>query len=243
MIYQSVLGGVVSALAAESIDNTSKQAWQKLYNSADEDEGGDLVALARSSGVNAIDRMQVDCWVAARLHHVLEQGHWSALVAKYCTHKARKVQALVALQALVTTPAPKLFLYKALTAWAIPQLRGVRPKVLTSVSVSVPLHAPAWRREAMVNAAVAAGRVQVEKDNSRSADMIVLKDSFYDMNTWDLEGRPESTRRRWRADINEKLDGLVADAMECAEQILLAEGLLMESAVVGEELLMISGRQ
>lgn len=45
MIYQSVLGAVVSALAAEAIDTTSKQAWQKLYNSADEGEGGDLATL------------------------------------------------------------------------------------------------------------------------------------------------------------------------------------------------------
>lgn len=166
MIYPGVLNAVVSALAAEAIDNTSKQAWQKLYNSADEEEGGDLATLVRSRGVDAIDRIQVDCWVSARLHSRLEPKHWNALVAKYSTHKARKVQSLSALQALISTPAPKLFLYKAITAWAIPQLKGARSKVAKSVSVEIPLDAPEWRRESMVKAAVAAGQAKARKDES-----------------------------------------------------------------------------
>lgn len=230
MIYPSILNAVVSALAVEAIDNTSKQAWQKLYNSADEEEGGDLASLVRSRSADAIDRTQVDCWVSARLHHGLEPKHWDALVAKYSTHKGIKVQAIGALQSIIVTPAPKLFVFKAVTVWAIPQLKGARPKVVSSVSVEIPLDAPAWRRDAMVKAAVAAGHAKAKKDNSRSADRIALKDSFYDMNTWDLEAHPESTRRRWRAGINEKLDAVVADAMECAERILLAEGLLLGCA-------------
>ncbi|MEW7854776.1 hypothetical protein AB2M95_02615 [Pseudomonas chlororaphis] len=230
MIYPGVLNAVVSALAAEAIDNTSKQAWQKLYNSADEEEGGDLATLVRSRGVDTIDRTQVDCWVSARLHSRLDPKHWNALVAKYSTHKARKVQALSALQALISTPASKLFLYKAITAWAIPQLKGARPKVAKSVSVEIPLDAPEWRRESMVKAAVAAGQAKAKKDESRSADMIVLKDSFYDMNTWDNDGTPESTRRRWRQDIGRAADDLVNDALAHAADILEAEGLLIERA-------------
>ncbi|WDG45673.1 hypothetical protein [Pseudomonas chlororaphis] len=230
MIYPGVLSAVVSALAAEAIDNTSKQAWQKLYNSADEEEGGDLATLVRSRGADTIDRTQVDCWVSARLHSRLDPKHWNALVAKYSTHKARKVQALSALQALISTPAPKLFLYKAITAWAIPQLKGARPKVAKSVSVEIPLDAPEWRRESMVKAAVAAGQAKAKKDESRSADMIVLKDSFYDMNTWDNDGTPESTRRRWRQDIGRAADDLVNDALAHAADILEAEGLLIERA-------------
>jgi len=230
MIYPSVLNAVVSALSAEAIDNTSKQAWQKLYNSADEEEGGDMATLVRSRGADTIDRTQVDCWVSARLHSALEQRHWDALVAKYSTHKGRKVQAISALQALIRTPAPKLFLFKATTAWAIPQLKGARQKVITSVSVDIPLDAPAWRRESMVKAAVAAGQAKAKKDESRSADMIVLKDSFYDMNTWDNDGTPESTRRRWRQDIGKAADGLVDEALAHAEEILGAEGLLIDRA-------------
>ena len=78
--------------------------------------------------------------------------------------------------------------------------------------------------------AVAAGQAKAKKDESRSADMIVLKDSFYDMNTWDLDAAPESTRRRWRADINEKLDGMIDDALAEVQVILEAEGLLMKEA-------------
>ena len=230
MIYPGILNAVVSALAAEAIDNTSKQAWQKLYNSADEEEGGDLATLVRSRGVSSIDRTQVDCWVSARLHHGLETKHWDALVAKFSTHKGRKVQSLAALQATINTPAPKLFLYKAVTAWAIPQLKGARPKVVSSVSIEIPLDAPVWRREAMVKAAVAAGHAKAKKDNSRSADMIVLKDSFYDMNTWESEGTPESTRRRWRQSIHQAADDLVNEALAHAADILEQEGLLIEQA-------------
>lgn len=230
MIYPSVLNAVVSALAAEAIDNTSKQAWQKLYNSADEEEGGDLATLVRSRGADSIDRTQVDCWVSARLHSALEQKHWDALVAKYSTHRGRKVQAISALQALINTPAPKLFLFKATTAWAIPQLKGARPKVATSVSVEIPIDAPEWRREAVVKAALAAGQAKVKRDSSRSADMIVLKDSFYDMNTWDNDGTPESTRRRWRQDIGKAADDLVNEALAHAADILGGEGLLIEQA-------------
>jgi hypothetical protein len=230
MIYPSILNAVVSALAAEAIDNTSKQAWQKLYNSADEDEGGDLATLVRSRGADTIDRTQVDCWVSARLHSALEQKHWDALVAKYSTHKGRKVQAIAALQALINTPAPKLFLFKATTAWAIPQLKGARPKVATSVAVEIPIDAPEWRREAVVRAALAAGQAKVKRDSSRSADMIVLKDSFYDMNTWDNDGTPESTRRRWRQDIGKAADDLVYEALAHAADILGGEGLLIEQA-------------
>jgi hypothetical protein len=230
MIYPSVLNAVVSALAAEAIDNTSKQAWQKLYNSADEEEGGDMATLVRSRGADTIDRTQVDCWVSARLHSALEQKHWDALVAKYSTHKGRKVQAISALQTLINTPAPKLFLFKATTAWAIPQLKGARPKVATSVSVEIPLDAPEWRREAVVKAALAAGQAKAKRDESRSADMIVLKDSFYDMNTWDNDGTPESTRRRWRQDIGKAADVLVDEALAHAADILEAEGLLIEQA-------------
>ena len=230
MIYPGVLNAVVSALAVGAIDNTSKQAWQKLYNSADEEEGGDLATLVRSRGAETIDRTQVDCWVSARLHSALEPKHWDALVAKYSTHRGRRVKAIAALQALISTPAPKLFLFKATTAWAIPQLKGARPKVATSVSVEIPLDAPEWRREAVVKAALAAGQAKAKKDESRSADMIVLKDSFYDMNTWDNDGTPESTRRRWRQDIGKAADDLVNQALAHAGEILEGEGLLIDLA-------------
>ena len=97
MIYSSVSGAVVAALAAGERGASKGQAWQKLYNSADEEEGGDMATLVRSRGAETLDRTQVDCWVSARLHHGLEPKHWDALVARYSTHKGRTVQAIAGL--------------------------------------------------------------------------------------------------------------------------------------------------
>lgn len=188
MIYTSVLAAVVSALAAETIDNTSKQAWQKLYRPGYQD-GLDLATLA-GRGVE-LARNDVDCWVFARLHSQLKPRHWDALVARYSTHKARKIQSIGRLCPLIASHAPQLFIQKAVTAWAIPPLKGAEGK--------------------------------------RSTDMIVLKDIFYDMNTWDLDGRPESTRRRWRGDIRKKLDEMEEEAVIAAGEILNAEGLIFEA--------------
>lgn len=179
MIYPSVQSAVVSALAAECIDSTSKQAWQKLI---------DLDTVRVGSGVSGSDRMQADCWVFARLHSQLIPRHWNALVAKFSTHKGRKVQAISALVPVVASPSSQLFKSKAVAAWAVPKLRGV--------------------------------------DGKRSADMIVLPAAFYDMNTWDLDGRPESTRREWRRNIQKVLEEMVSEALKASEQILNAEGVL-----------------
>ncbi|SEJ31851.1 hypothetical protein SAMN04244572_03529 [Azotobacter beijerinckii] len=112
--------------------------------------------------------------------------------AKYSTHKARKVEAIGHLVPLVESPAPQLFRYKAVTVWAIPQLKG--------------------------------------KDGKRSTDMIVLPAGFYDMNAWDLDARPERTRRRWRTDICKALEGMVNEALVEAQEVLQAEGVLVEQA-------------
>ena len=127
MIYSSVLAAVVSALAAEAIDNTSKQAWQKLYRPGSED-GHDLATLSRSVEDGGITRHDADCWVFARLHSQLKPRHWDALVAKYSTHKGRKVQSIGRLHPLVASHAPRLFIVSAVTAWAIPKLKGVEGK-------------------------------------------------------------------------------------------------------------------
>lgn len=148
----------------------------------------DLATLA-GRGV-ALARNDVDCWVFARLHSLLKPRHWDVLVARYSTHKARKVQAIGQLSPLIASHAPRLFIQKAVTAWAIPPLKGA--------------------------------------DGKRSTDMIVLKDIFYDMNTWDPESRPESTRRRWRGDIRKKLDEMEEEAVIAAGEILNAEGLVFD---------------
>lgn len=179
MIYRNVLSAVVSVLAAECIDNTSKQAWQRL--------AGDDVRLA-GGGMSANDRALLDCWTHARLHAQLSPRHWNVLVAKYSTHKGRKIQAVGRLAALVSTPAPKLFLSYAVYAWAIPPLKGA--------------------------------------DGKRDDSVLVLPPRCYDMNAWDVEARPEPTRRRWRSSIFKALNQLEMDAIAAAECILYGEGLL-----------------
>ncbi|MGE8466412.1 MAG: hypothetical protein ACN6QE_09805 [Pseudomonas putida] len=225
MVYSSVSGAVVAALAAGEKGSAKAQAWQKLYKSAEE-EGGCLASLGGRSG--GIDRTQIDYWLSARLHHMLKSRHWDALMAKYSTNKAKKVKAITLVRPLIASPAPALFIYKAVTAWAIPKLKGARRKVPRSVSIEVPLDAPVWRRDAMVNAAVAAAQAEKRRIEDRQQEVIVLPDTFYDMNTWDLEAAPESTRRRWRLDINEKLDGMIEDALAEVRVILEVEGLLMQ---------------
>jgi hypothetical protein len=227
MIYSSVSGAVAAALAAGEMGVAKGQAWQKLYKAAEE-EGGCLASLGSQS--HGLDCTQVDYWLSARLHHLLKDWHWDALVAKYSTSKVKKVQAITAVRPRIASPAPQLFIYKAVTAWAIPKLKGARRKVPRSVSVEVPLDASPWRRDAMVNAAVAAGKAEKRRIEALEEDVIILADSFYDMNSWDVDATPEPTRRRWRAQINEKLDGMVNDALAEVRVILEAEGLLMNEA-------------
>jgi hypothetical protein len=191
MIYASTLSAVVSALAADAIDNTSKQAWQKLYQPGYA-EGGDLATLIRSGASDSIGRDMADCWVHARLHSQLKERHWDALVAKYSTHRQRKRDAIEALIPIVATPAPRRFLGMAVYTWAIPKMKGV--------------------------------------EGRRSTDMIVLDAIFYQMNNWDPEARPESTRREWRRNIHKVLDEMTREALAEAEQVLIAEGVLLDMA-------------
>lgn len=220
MIYRSVIAAVVRALASETMSSTGGQDFEPKVQAAK--QKGAIVGKEAA--------LLVDCIAYKLLHAQLSPVHWDSLVARYGTHKEHKVQSLSALQAIIAaaaeTPAPKLFLYKAVTAWAIPQLKGARPKVVNSVSVEIPLDAPDWRRESMVKAAVAAGKAKARKDDARSADMIVLKDSFYDMNTWDNQGLTERTYQRWNKAIRDQLDGLVNEALVEAQHLLEAVGAL-----------------
>lgn len=62
MIYRNVVSAVVRALAAETIDNTAKQAWQKLYQPGYAEIEG-LAGLIRASNSSGIKRIDADCWV------------------------------------------------------------------------------------------------------------------------------------------------------------------------------------
>jgi len=218
MTYRNVVSAVVRALAAETINSAG---------------GCDMEPRVQASKVPGTlsgkeERMLDDFWIHGRLHKALLPRHWNALVAKFSTHKGRKVEAIGALRPLIASPAPKLFLYKAVTAWAIPKLKGARLALAPEMSIDVPIDATPAKQAAIITAALSAERVKRNRVTARSADMIVLADSFYDMNTWDLDGRPESTRREWRRKINDVLDEMVAEALKEAAKILEAEGLLFD---------------
>lgn len=116
-IYKDVMGTLVRVLAADNIDNSTKQSWQKLID-ADLRQGG------TGSTISVRDKFDYDCCLYALLHRELASAHWDVLVAKYSTHKANKVAAIGRLVCRMSSPAPQLFIYKALTAWAIPKLKG-----------------------------------------------------------------------------------------------------------------------
>jgi hypothetical protein len=185
-IYKDVMGTLVRVLAADNIDNSTKQSWQKLIDA-------ELRSGGQGAGISVRDKFDYDCCLYALLHRELAPAQWDVLVAKYSTHKANKVGAIGRLVTRIISPAPQLFTYKAVTAWAIPKLRGVQ-------------------------------------DRKRSTDMIVLPAEFYDMNTWDLAGKPESTRRRWKTGIAKRLETLEEAAVIEATEIFDLEQIFLDAA-------------
>ena len=185
-IYKDVMGTLVRVLAADNIDNSTKQSWQKLIDA-------ELRSGGQGAGISVRDKFDYDCCLYALLHRELAPAQWDVLVAKYSTHKANKVGAIGRLVTRIISPAPQLFTYKAVTAWAIPKLRSVQ-------------------------------------DRKRSTDMIVLPAEFYDMNTWDLAGKPESTRCRWKTGIAKRLETLEEAAVIEVTEIFDLEQIFIDAA-------------
>lgn len=228
MKYQSVLAAVVRALAAETMSGVG---------------GGDFEPKVQSSklkgeitGKDAA--MLVDCWVHARLHSKLIPRHWNALTARFSTHKAKKVDAIGKLVPLIATQAPNLFRYKAVTAWAIPPVKGVQAQSGHEVASRAAreraefdsLYAGVVQRLAGGEMPEDAGQARRQQYVKRSTDMIVLPAEFYDMNTWDMEGKPESTRRRWKTGIAKRLESLEEAAVIHATEIFDREEIFIDAA-------------
>lgn len=228
MKYQSVLAAVVRALAADTMSGVG---------------GGDFEPKVQASklkgeitGKDAA--MLVDCWVHARLHSKLIPRHWNALTARFSTHKAKKVDAIGKLVPLIATQAPNLFRYKAVTAWAIPPVRGVQAQSGHEVA------SRAARERAEFDSLTAgvgkhlaggempddAGQARREQYVKRSTDMIVLPAEFYDINTWDGQGLNRTTYWRWKKAIEKVLDEMVTEALVASGKILQEEGVLMADA-------------
>ncbi|MGE8323989.1 MAG: hypothetical protein ACN6OX_13020 [Pseudomonas sp.] len=228
MKYQSVLAAVVRALAAETMSGVG---------------GGDFEPKVQASklkgeitGKDAA--MLVDCWVHARLHSKLIPRHWNALTARFSTHKAKKVEAIGKLVPLIATQAPNLFRYKAVTAWAIPPVKGVQAQSGHEVVSRAAreraefdsLHAGVVKHLEGVEMPEDAGQARREQYVKRSTDMIVLPAEFYDINTWDGQGLNRTTYWRWKKAIEKVLDEMVAEALVASGKILQEEGVLMADA-------------
>jgi hypothetical protein len=65
-------------------------------------------------------------------------------------------------------------------------------------------------------------------EGKRSA--AVLPAAWYDITNWDNDGKPESTRYRWRSGIRKTLDDQVNEALTAAQELLDAEGLIESCA-------------
>ena len=130
-IYKDVMGTLVRVLAADNIDNSTKQSWQKLIDA-------ELRSGGQGAGISVRDKFDYDCCLYALLHRELAPAQWDVLVAKYSTHKANKVGAIGRLVPRISSPAPQLFIYKAVTAWAIPKLRGVQDRKRSTDMIVLP---------------------------------------------------------------------------------------------------------
>lgn len=228
MKYQNAMSAVVRALAAETMSGVGGCDFEPKVQAAK--LKGEIV------GKDAA--MLFDCWVHARLHSKLIPRHWSALVAKFSTHKGKKVEAIGKLVPLIATQAPSLFRYKAVTAWAIPPVKGVQVQSgLEVASRSAREQAEFDSLQAGVVKHLAGGEMpentgqaRREQYMKRSTDMIVLPAEFYDINNWDNQGLNRTTYWRWKKSIEKVLDEMVTEALAASTKILEEEGVLMSDA-------------
>lgn len=193
-VYRDVMPAIVRILAADSIDNSTKQSWQKLIDSG-----------ARTGGFRALlsarDQFDYDCCLNALLHRELTGPEWDVLVGKFSTHKGNRIGAISRTVYRINSPAPALFRYKATTVWFIPKMKGLK------VGVD-----PKGRKV------------------KRSTSVEVLPDEFYDINTWDTDAKPESTRNRWRLGIHKSLEAMQEAAVIHVTEILEREKLIDDVA-------------
>ena len=231
MKYQNVVSAVVRALAAETINSAGGCSVEPRVQTSKlkgEITGKDAALLA-------------DCIVHKMLHAQLEPPHWHALLAKYSTHKGRKIDAIGRLIPVVATPAPRRFTQQAVLVWAIPEQRkGVQraPAHIQSAKVlkckddcgckeKCKLE---WRNEVSLrNVQRARANAQAVAEH-RPGEMVVLAASNYDMTTWDDQGLTERTYRRWNQAIKGSLESLVNEALVEAQHMLEAVGVLASEA-------------
>lgn len=174
MIYRDEHHCIARIMSIETNDGTKKSGWQMKYTPP-----GWRELPQYSSGLSADERLTQDSMTRHMLHRELSELHWNALVAKYSINDLEVAEAIRWLIPRVESTAHRLFVTKAVTAWAIP------------------------RR---------------------------LPQAFYVLHTWDCDGTPDRTLRRWRSSVYKWLDSAVDDAFAAAGKALKESGLLIDRA-------------
>jgi hypothetical protein len=225
MNYHNVISAVVRALAAETINSSGGCNVEPRVQASKlkgEISGKDAALLA-------------DCIVHKLLHAQLAPRHWNALVAKYSTHRGRKIDSIGRLVAVVKTPAPQRFTQQAVLVWAVPQqVKGIQRAV---AQIKAPKHRENkekgqwdWRNAAADADVARANKHARALAEDKPGEMIVLANSNYDMTNWDSQGLTERTYQRWNKAIKEGLESLVNEALVEAQHMLEAVGVLESEA-------------
>ena len=225
MNYHNVISAVVRALAAETINSSGGCNVEPRVQASKlkgEISGKDAALLA-------------DCIVHKLLHAQLSPRHWNALVAKYSTHRGRKIDSIGRLVAVVKTPAPQRFTQQAVLVWAVPQqVKGIQRAV---TQIKAPKHRENkeegqwdWRNAAADADVARANKHARAVVEDKPGEMIVLADSNYDMTNWDSQGFTERTYQRWNKAIKDGLESLVNEALVEAQHMLEAVGVLESEA-------------
>ncbi|WP_460061051.1 hypothetical protein [Pseudomonas sp. S2_A05] len=221
MNYHNVISAVVRALAAETINSSGGCNVEPRVQASKlkgEISGKDAALLA-------------DCIVHKLLHAQLSPRHWNALVAKYSTHRGRKIDSIGRLVAVVKSPAPQRFTQQAVLVWAVPQqVKGIQRAV---TQIKAPKHRENkeegqwdWRNAAADADVARANKHARAVAEDKPGEMIVLADSNYDMTNWDSQGLTERTYQRWNKAIKDGLESLVNEALVEAQHMLEAVGVL-----------------
>ena len=224
MIYRNVISAVVRALAAETINSAGGCDFEPKVQTSKlkgEISGKDATLLA-------------DCIVHKLLHAQLTPRQWNALVAKYSTHKGRKVDSIGRLVCAIKSPAPQRFTQQAVLVWAVPQqVKGIQRQarqVQAPEKIEDASGKWDWRNRAAQEAVERANRHAKSVAEARPGEMITLAASNYDMTNWDSQGLTERTYQRWNKAIKDALEGIVDEALMDAQRMLEVAGVLESEA-------------
>jgi hypothetical protein len=225
MNYHNVISAVVRALAAETINSTGGCNFEpkvQMAKQKGEISGKDAALLA-------------DCIVHKLLHAQLAPRHWNALVAKYSTHRGRKIDSIGRLVAVVSSPAPLRFTQQSVLTWAVPhQRKGIQRKTVQVMAPEIRENDREgqwdWRNKAAAESATRANRHASVVAEAKPGEMIVLAESNYDMTNWDSQGLTERTYQRWSKAIRSNLESMVDEALVETQHLLEAVGVLSGEA-------------